>query len=131
VNNATVSVANELSAQLTGPPDRLDIKLRGDEKMRTISSPVPITWVWDVKPLKPGKTDVTLEVISYIKRDSNKVPVPIKVFQETWQVYSSWWEWLKYWALESEAIRTLLAAVAGILARLGIDGWRRKLDFET
>jgi hypothetical protein len=35
---ATVRVASDVSAQLTGPPDRLQITLRGD-KMRTILSP--------------------------------------------------------------------------------------------
>jgi len=39
----TVLVANDVSAQLSGPPDRLQITLRGD-KMRTIASPEPITW---------------------------------------------------------------------------------------
>ena len=51
VTKATVLVANDISAQLSGPPDRLQITLRGD-KMRTILSPAPVTWIWDVKPIE-------------------------------------------------------------------------------
>ena len=85
VTVATVLVAKDISAQLTGPSDRLQITLRG-EKMRTILSPVPVTWVWDVKPLKPGPAHVTLEVTSYIKTGKDTEPVPIRVLQDTWLV---------------------------------------------
>lgn len=127
VTAATVLVANEVSAQLSGPPDRLEIKLRGDEKMRTISSPVPITWVWDVKPLKPGKAQVTLEITSYIKTGQNKEPVPIRVLQDTWYVDARGLEWAKYQIEEIEPIRafifSIFAAVVSVLAWFGFRGW--------
>ena len=135
VTEATVLVANDVSAQLSGPPDRLKITLRGD-KMRTISSPVPITWIWDVEPLKPGKAEVTLEVTSYIKTGKDKEPVPIRVLQDTWMVEAHGLEWAKYEIEQIAAIQAFIAAVGtmvvGALAWFGFRGWGKgKPDFET
>jgi hypothetical protein len=135
VQPTTVLVANDVSAQLTGPPDRLQITQRGD-KMRTISSPVPITWVWDVKPLKPGKAQVMLEVTSYIKIGKDKEPVPIRVLQDTWEVEAHGMEWVKYQIEQIEPIQAFVAAVGtmvvGALAWFGIKGrGKDKPDFES
>ena len=130
-----VLVANDISAQLTGPPDRLKITLRGD-KMRTISSPVPVTWVWDVEPLKPGKAQVTLEVTSYIGYGLVKQPVPIRVLQDTWEVDARGLQWAKYKIEQIAPIETFVVSLGGAvgagLVWVGIRGFgRRKTDFET
>jgi hypothetical protein len=134
VTVATMLVAQDISAELTGPPDRLQITRRGD-KMRTILSPVPITWVWDVKPLKPGSAQVTLEVTSYIKTDKDTEPVPIRVLQDTWLVEARGLEWVKYQIEQIEPIRafifTMVAAVVAVMAWFGIKGWGRARDFES
>jgi hypothetical protein len=135
VSIATVMVASDVSAKLTGPPDLLQITLRGEDK-RTILSPVPITWIWDVKPLKPGKANVTLEVTSYIKKGSNTEPVPIRVLQDTWIVEAHGIEWMKYQIEQIEPIRAfivaIVAGVAAVLAWFGIKGWgKSKPDFES
>lgn len=136
VIDAIVTVARDVSAEFAGPPDRLQITLRGSEKMRPSWSPEPITWIWDVKPLKPGPAYVTLEVISYIKKGGDKQPVPIRVLQDTWIVNASALEWTKYAVGEIEPIRAfvfaLIAGVAGVLAWFGIKGWcKSKPDLES
>jgi hypothetical protein len=135
VTIATVMVASDVSAKLTGPPDTLQITLRGEDK-RTILSPVPITWIWDVKPLKPGKANVTLEVTSYIKKGNDTEPVPIRVLQDTWVVEAHGIEWMKYQIEQIEPIRAfivaMVAGVAAVLAWFGIKGWgKSKPDFES
>jgi hypothetical protein len=135
VTSATIRAARDMSAQLTGPPDRLQIELRGD-KMRSILSPTPITWIWDVNPLKPGKAPVILEVTSYIKTGKDTEPVPIRVLQDTWVVEVRGIEWVKYQIEQIEPIRAFLFAVAGggtaVLAWFGLKGWgRRHTDFES
>jgi hypothetical protein len=135
VTMATVMVAKDVSAQLAGPPDMLQITLRGD-KMRTILSPVPVTWIWDVKPLKPGKANVTLEVTSYIKNGNDTEPVPIRVLQDTWVVEAHGFEWVRYQIEQIKPIQAFLAAVGtmlvGVLAWFGIKGWgKSKPDFDT
>jgi hypothetical protein len=134
IKKTTVLVASDMSAELTGPPDRLQITLRGD-KMRTILSPVPVTWIWDVKPLKPGKAEVTLEVTSYIKSGKDKEPVPIRVLQDTWLVDARGLEWAKYQIEQIEPIQAFIVAlgsmVVAVLAWFGIKGWGRKPDFES
>jgi len=137
VAKTTVMVANDVSAQLSGPPDRLDIKLR-DEKnnMRTISSPVPITWIWDVKPLKPGEAQVTLEVTSYIKTGKDTEPVPIRVLQDTWVVEAHGIAWVRYQIAQIDPILAFVATLgtlgAGVLAWFGFKGWgKSKPDLDT
>jgi hypothetical protein len=135
VTIATVMVASDVSAKLTGPPDMLQITLRGEDK-RTILSPVPITWIWDVKPLKPGKANVTLEVTSYIKKGNDTEPVPFRVLQDTWVVEAHGIEWMKYQIEQIEPIRAfivaMVAGVAAVLAWFGIKGWgKSKPDFES
>lgn len=131
----TARVASEVSAQLTGPADRLEITLRGD-KLRTIASPEPITWIWDVKPLRAGNAEVTLEVTSYIKNDKDTEPVPIRVLQDTWFVDARGIEWLNYWAQQLDPIQKFFAGVGvvlgGVLTWFGIKGFRKgKPDLET
>jgi hypothetical protein len=138
VTAATVLVANDVSAELTGPPDRLKITLRG-YKMRTISSPEPIAWIWDVEPLKPGNAHVTLEVTSYIQGGYGKgpEPVPIRVLQDTWLVEAHGIEWAKYQIEQIEPIRAfifaIVTAVVGVFAWFGIKEWKGKgkEDFTT
>jgi hypothetical protein len=136
IANATLRAAKEVSAQLTGSPDRLEITLRGD-KMRTISDDVPVTWVWDVKPLKPGKTAVTLEVTSYIKIGKDKAPVPFRVLQDTWTVEARGIEWAKYQIERIAPVQAFVFGLGGtivaVLAWFGIKGWGggKKSDFET
>jgi hypothetical protein len=95
-----------------------------------------VTWIWDVKPLKPGKAAVTLEVTSYIKSGKDKEPVPIRVLQDIWLVDVKGLEWAKYQIEQIEPIRAFLfamvAAVVAVLAWFGLRGWGGgKTDFET
>jgi hypothetical protein len=130
----TVVAANDISAELTGPPDMLQITSRGG-KMRTISSPVPVAWLWDVTPLRPGKAHVTLEVTSYIKNGKDKQPVPFRVLQDTWVIEAHGMEWAKYQIKQIEPIQAYFLGVCGTiigaLAWFGFKGWGRKPDFET
>jgi hypothetical protein len=135
VTKTAVLVADDISAQLNGPPDRLKITLRGD-KMRTISSPIPVMWIWDVEPLKPGKAQVTLEVTSYIKNGKDKQPVPIRVLQDTWEVDARGLEWAKYQIERVAPIQAFLFGIGGtvvaVLAWFGFKGFGKgKPDFET
>jgi hypothetical protein len=122
----TVLVAPDVSATLTGPPDMLEITLRGDA-MRVVTSAAPIVWVWDVEPLKPGKALVTIEVTSYIKNGKDKETVPIRAIQDTWQVDARGLEWVKYEIQQIEPIRafvfTMGTGVASVLAWFGIKGF--------
>ena len=135
VADVMVFVAKDVSAQLIGPSDKLKITLRG-EKMRTILSPAPITWIWDVEPLKPGPAQVTLEVISHIKTANDTEPVPIRVLQDTWLVEARGIEWVKYKIQQVEPVTAFMVTIGGMLtgalAWFGIKGLGgKKIDFES
>jgi hypothetical protein len=53
IRTAVVRVGTQASAYLTGPEDRVKITPRGDA-LRTVTKDAPVTWIWDVRPLKPG-----------------------------------------------------------------------------
>jgi ribosomal protein S19E (S16A) len=122
----TALVAQDVSAKLTGPPDMLAITPR-DDAMRAITSAAPIVWVWDVKPLKPGKALITIEVTSYIKTGKDKETVPIRVIEDTWQVDARGLEWVKYQIQQIEPVRafvfTMGGGIASVLAWFGIKGF--------
>jgi hypothetical protein len=63
----------------------MEIVLRGD-KMRTITREAPVTWIWDVKPLKPGEAHVVLELFSHAKLGKDDDPVEVRVMQDTWNM---------------------------------------------
>jgi hypothetical protein len=131
ITKTKIKVANKISAELTRPPDMLQIILRGD-KMRTVASTTRTTWVLDVKPLKPGEATVILQVISYIKLGKEEKPFEIRVMQEQWTVQARGLEWLKYQISEIEPVQsfmwTIAAGFVAVLGYFGFQGFRRKLD---
>jgi hypothetical protein len=135
VTFTTMAVADTVSAKLTGTPDQLEITLRNGE-MKNITGISPVTWFWDVKPLKPGKTTVTLEVTSYIETGRIKTTVPIRVLQDTWIVEARGFEWVKYQIEQIAPVQAFVfglgGPVAAVLAWLGIKGFGgKKREFES
>ena len=72
----------------------MEITLRGD-KMRTITREARVTWIWDVKPLKPGEAIVVLELFSHVKLGKDHDPVGVGVLQDTWKMEARGFEWVK------------------------------------
>ncbi len=105
--------------------DLVEITLRGDP-LRTVTSDAPISWIWDVRPLKPGPVQVVLEVFSNVKVGNDEGRAQIRVLQDTWNVEATGFEWVKYQVAEIQPIWALLSAAAtgaaGILAFFGIKG---------
>jgi len=128
IREAVVRVGPLASAYLTGPEDRVKITLRGDP-LRSVTKDAPVTWVWDVRPLKPGDIQVMLEVFTQVKPGKDGGRVQMRVLQDTWTVHATPFEWTKYYVAEIEPIRAFLfAIVAGIvalLAYLGFKGWAK------
>jgi hypothetical protein len=135
LRTAQLRVSQSVSAQLTGPPDMLRITPR-DDKMKSLKFLDSAYWVWDVKPLRPGKATITLEVISYVQDGKDRDPYPIRVLQDTWEIEAYGLEWLKYEIVQIEPIRgfvySITAGIVGVLAWFGISGRkRRRSDLET
>jgi hypothetical protein len=129
LRKAQLRVSQSVSAQLAGPPDMLKITSRG-EKLQSLKFIDTVYWIWDVKPLRPGKATITLEVISYIQEGKDRDPYPIRVLQDTWEINAVGLEWVKYEIAQIEPIRgfvyTVTAGVIGVLAWFGITGWKQR-----
>jgi hypothetical protein len=130
IRTAVVRVATRASASLTRPKDRVEITLRGDPAPRAVTKDAPVTWVWDVRPLKPGDVQVTLEVFTHVKFGQDEGRVQMRVLQDTWTVHASAFEWTKYYVSEIEPIQTfafaIVSAIVGALAYFGFKGWKAK-----
>jgi hypothetical protein len=127
VRTTTVRMANRASAYLTGPKDMVEITPRGDP-LRTVTTDAPVSWIWDVRPLKPGRAQVVLEVFSQVKGGADEPRAQIRVLQDTWTIEAKGLEWVKYQIADIEPIRaflfTLISAVVATLAYFGIKGWK-------
>ncbi|HJY80179.1 MAG TPA: tetratricopeptide repeat protein [Candidatus Binatia bacterium] len=127
VKATTVRMASTASAYLTGPKDMIEITLRGDP-VRTVTADAPVSWIWDVRPLKPGQVQVVLELFSHVKIGADEGRAQFRVLQDTWNVEAKGLEWVKYQVAEIEPIRAFLFALitglVGTLAFFGIKGWR-------
>jgi Caspase domain len=129
IRTATVRMAinTNASAYLTGPKDMVEIALRGDP-LRTVTEDAPVSWIWDVRPLKPGQVQVVLEVFSHVKIGDSEGRAQIRVFQDTWNMEAKGLEWVKYQVAEIQPMWAFLcaviSAVAGTFAFFGIKGWK-------
>jgi hypothetical protein len=124
ITSAKVKVAEDVSAELTGPKDMIEITLRGEPK-RTITNASPVTWIWDVRPLKPGEAQITLEVFSYIKLDDEEHKQQIRVLQDTWVMKAEGLERIKYMISEIEPIQAFIfTLVSALVATLGYFGFK-------
>lgn len=65
--------------------------------MRTITQEEPVTWIWDVRSLKPGRATVVLDLFSHLKTGKEDEPVQMRVLQETWRIEAHGLERVKYW----------------------------------
>jgi hypothetical protein len=127
IRTALVRAGTRASASLTGEKDKIEITLRGDP-LRAITTDAPVTWIWDVKPLKPGDVQVVLEVFTHVKIDGDEAQVQMRVLQDTWTVHATPFEWLKYYAAEVQPIwaflGALVSAVVATLGYFGFKGWK-------
>jgi hypothetical protein len=125
IRSTVVRMGTNASAYLTGPKDLVDISLRG-EPLRTVTADAPVSWIWDVRPLKPGQIQVVLEVFSHVRIGGDEGRAQFRVLQDTWNVEAKGFEWVKYQVAEIQPIWALLSAAvtgaAGLLAFFGIKG---------
>jgi hypothetical protein len=125
VRTTTVRMANRASAYLTGQKDMVEITPRGDP-LRTVTTDAPVSWIWDARPLKPGRAQVVLEVFSQVKGGADEPRAQVRVLQDTWTIEAKGLEWVKYQIADIEPIRaflfTLISAVVATLAYFGIKG---------
>jgi hypothetical protein len=125
-----IQVGDAVSATLTADRDMLQITPRLDN-IQTFNG-ANLTWLWDVKPLKPGKTLVTLEVLSHSKQKDIEQVSKVRALQETWEITAEGLEWVKYYWNEYDWLRTAIygtiAAVVAALGYFGFKGWGKKSD---
>lgn len=125
-----INVGSALSTTLTADKETLQISPRTG-LIQTFNGN-DVSWLWDVKPLKPGKTLVTLEVMSHTKTNGIEQVSKETALQETWQVEAEGLEWAKYYWNEYEWLRNgvygIVAGILAILAWFGFKGFSKKTE---
>jgi hypothetical protein len=102
----------------------IEITLRGQPR-RSITNASPVSWIWDVRPLKPGEAQVTLEVFSHVKIDNQEHEQQIRVLQDTWVLKAEGLERIKYMISEIEPIQAFVFTLAtALVAALGYFGFK-------
>jgi hypothetical protein len=96
VREIRVRVANRVSAHLTGPKDMIEITPRIIDPFRYVTADAPISWIWDVRPLKTGQAQVVLDVFSHVKIGQEEGQAQFQVFRDTWKMEAEGLEWVKY-----------------------------------
>lgn len=118
-----IKAAQQMSARLTVPPDKLEATLRGPPK-QLITAQSPVSWTWDVKGLKPGPANVALEIFAHLTAKDDDVGVAFRVYTDKWTVETSPLEWVKYQIGEIEPVYKFtalaLAGFGGLLAWFGL-----------
>jgi hypothetical protein len=126
IKDVIVSIGNSASAYLTASKDMVDITLREGGQPRSVTTAAPVSWIWDVRPLRPGTALVVLEVFSHVNTgiEQGSASAQVRVLQDTWTIEAKGLEWLKWQIAQLEPIRAFLFAlgsvIAGILAFFGI-----------
>ncbi|MGJ5206132.1 hypothetical protein [Bradyrhizobium sp. HKCCYLR20261] len=136
IRTAKLLISRDLEAKLAGPPDTFEITPRGTTTRSILDIADRVSWEWDVKPLKPGKGVITLEVTSYVQNGQDRRAYPIRVLQDTWEVQAHGLEWWKYEISQLEPIRgfiySVVAGGSGVLAWFGISGRKkRRPEYDT
>lgn len=123
VESVEINVAEKMAAKLTAPTDMFEVKLRGDEPRRLITSAASVTWVWDVKALRPGSAVATLEVFAYLNDDNEGQGIVFRVYTDTWEVETPRGEYIRYLIDHYSGIyqfgAVVITSIGGFLAWFG------------
>jgi len=107
-----------------------EVKLRGDEPKRLITSAASVTWVWDVKALQPGSATVTLEVFAYLNDDDEGQGIVFRVYTDTWDVETPTGEYIRYLIDHYGGVYKfgagVIASIGSILTWVGVKSRRSK-----
>ena len=130
VESVEINVAEKMATKLTAPTDMFEVKLRGDEPKRLITSAASVTWVWDVKALQPGSATVTLEVFAYLNDDDEGQGIVFRVYTDTWDVETPTGEYIRYLIDHYGGVYKfgagVIASIGSILTWVGVKSRRSK-----
>ena len=114
-----VSVSNEVSARLTGPPSEVTVSLRGDEK-RSITPVAPTRWIWDVIPKTRGTIVLTLDIYAWVRIGNDEKSVEFNTARWPIPVEATYWDITKEYATEIDPVWKAVSAIgSGLVAVLG------------
>ena len=119
VKTHAVSVSPEMTAELTGPTDRVKIQLRpGFPPWQKATGANP-TWIWDVTALAPGTARLDLAIKA--KVDSGATEQIIRTYHDTIPVRMPVVDSIKWWITQIDPIWKWLIGVGTVLG--GVIVW--------
>jgi hypothetical protein len=129
VKKHSLLVSPEMTAELTGPADRVKIQLRSGypawQKVTKLGNP---TWIWDVTALAPGTTRIDLAIKA--KVDTGSTETVIRTYHDTIPVRMSAVDGIKWWIAQIDPIWKW---IIGVVAALGgaLVWWRTNMTRKT
>lgn len=119
-------MGKEVTATLEGPPDQVDIRLRGEGDKRSATLPVSATsnaeWAWYVTPKTLDEVTLTLTLTSEVRIDGEYRPFGKETYEDRFTIQASWFDRLKvffgaYWERILAAMATFAALYTAIFHR--------------
>ncbi|MGH6967143.1 MAG: hypothetical protein ACREE0_21880, partial [Phenylobacterium sp.] len=114
VKTHNVLVSPEMTAELTGPADRVKIQLRSGyppwQKVNKLGNP---TWIWDVTALAPGMTRVDLAIKA--KVDTGATETVIRTYHDSIPVRMGVVDSIKWWIAQIDPIWKWIIGVGTVL----------------
>lgn len=120
-----ILVSREMTAELTGPADRVQVQLRPGfqpwQKVTTVGNP---TWIWDITALAPGTTRLDLAIKARV--DGGSTEQVIRTYHDTIPVKMGAIDAAKWWIAQIDPIWKWIIGVATALGA-AVVWWRTNL----
>jgi hypothetical protein len=123
--SATAVLSSVVTARLLGDPDAVVITARMPETQE-ISNLANVSWIWDIRAIKPGTTLLTLQIFDTLPVDGGTKIISVKTFNDNIIVHADLISWLRYEINRIDLIYKFLGIGTPAVLIVGVFTWWRK-----
>ena len=128
--SATAALSSVVTARLIGDPSAVIITARMSETQE-ITNLANVSWIWDVRAIKPGPTSLTLQVIDLLPVGGVVKAIPVVTYTDQINVSVDPIAWMLYEINRIDPIYKFLGLGTPAALVIGVVAWwrsRRKRD---
>ncbi|MBO9557870.1 MAG: hypothetical protein J7515_04705, partial [Caulobacter sp.] len=107
-----VAIGHRVRAELSGP----EVEIDKPEQVRDVTALQNVTFVWLVKPTRPGRTTLTLRIFNELVTPEGPIELERPALVHEMSVKIGFLDWLTW---QMDRMKGLQWAIGGLLALLG------------